>query len=237
MTRPDRPDDRLVDMVVHSMPEPAELDAAPQRTRSGRMKMLLVLLVCAAPVVGSYFTYYVVRPGGRINFGTLVEPQRPLPAVTGQTLDGKPIAVQDLRGQWLLVSVAPAACDAGCQAALFLQRQLRTGLGKDKDRVDWVWLIDDDAPVPVAMLPRLEGATVLRVSAQAIADWLGGDPRVPLHGTMYLVDPLGNYMMHFPASGLRPDSPQDEKLQYAKKVKRDIERLLRASASWDTPGR
>lgn len=237
MTRPDRFDDLPLDMVVHSMPAPQDLATAPQRTRSGRLKMLLVLLVCAAPVLGSYLMYYVVRPEGRTNFGALVQPQRPLPAVSGQTLDGRSIAMQQLRGQWLLISVSAGGCDAECEAALFLQRQLRAGLGKDKDRLDWVWLIDDAAPVPAAMLPRLADATVLRVPQPDIAAWLVSQPRVPLHGTLYLVDPLGNYMMHFAASGLQPDSPQDARLQYAKKVKRDVERLLRASASWDTAGR
>ena len=237
MTAPDRMDDRPVDFAVHSMPQPQDWAQQPARIRSGRIKMLLVLAVCAAPVIASYFTYYVVRPAGRTNFGVLVEPQRPLPALAAQDLDGKPVQVDSLRGQWLLVSVAHAACDAACEATLFLQRQLRAGLGKDKDRVDWVWLIDDDAPVPQAMLPRLEGATALRVPAQAAAQWLGGGAAEPLHGAIYLVDPLGNYMMRFPAPGLEPGSAQEAKLQYAKKVKRDVERLLRASASWDTAGR
>ena len=142
-----------------------------------------------------------------------------------------------LRGQWLILSVAHSACDATCEATLFLQRQLRAGLGKDKDRVDWVWLIDDDAPVPPAMLPRLEGSTTLRIPAQSAAQWLGDGAAGPLYGAIYLVDPLGNYMMRFPAPGLEPGSAQEAKLQYAKKVKRDVERLLRASASWDTAGR
>ena len=38
--------------------------------------MILVLLVCASPVVASYFAYYVVKPEGRRNFGELIDPQR-----------------------------------------------------------------------------------------------------------------------------------------------------------------
>ena len=38
----------------------------------------------------------------------------------------------ELRDQWLLVSVAPAACDETCQNNLYLQRQLRESLGKEK---------------------------------------------------------------------------------------------------------
>ncbi len=237
MTAPDRMDDRPVDFAVHSMPQAHELAQQPERIRSGRIKMLLVLAVCAAPVIASYFTYYVVRPAARTNFGVLVEPQRPLPDFAAQALDGKAVPMASLRGQWLIMSVAHAACDATCESTLFLQRQLRAGLGKDKDRVEWVWLIDDDAPVPAAMLPRLEGSTTLRIPAQSAAQWLGDGAAGPLYGAIYLVDPLGNFMMRFPAPGLEPGSAQDAKLQYAKKVKRDVERLLRASASWDTAGR
>jgi len=45
---------------------------------------------------------------------------------------------------------------------------------------------------------------------------------------LYLVDPLGNWMMRFP-TGLDTAG--------AAKAKRDIERVLRASASWDAAGR
>ena len=38
-----------------------------RRTRAGRWQMLLLALVCAAPVIASYFSYYVVRPEGRRN--------------------------------------------------------------------------------------------------------------------------------------------------------------------------
>ena len=41
-----------------------------------RPELALVLLVCAAPVIASYFTYYVIRPDGRRNYGELIEPQR-----------------------------------------------------------------------------------------------------------------------------------------------------------------
>ena len=68
--------DQPLGLTVHSLPLPQEaaLEDA-QRTRTGRWKMLLVMLVCAAPVVASYFTYYVIRPEGRRNFGELIEPQ------------------------------------------------------------------------------------------------------------------------------------------------------------------
>ena len=73
-------DDQPLALTVHSMPTPQQLVAGDgQRTVRGRWKMLAVMLVCAAPVIASYFMYYVVRPEGRRNFGELVDPQRPIP--------------------------------------------------------------------------------------------------------------------------------------------------------------
>ena len=170
----------------------------------------------------------MVRPEGRRNFGDLIDPQQPLPDLVAVTLNGQKSSLKALKGQWLLLSVAGGACDAGCRRHLFLQRQLREGLGKDKDRVDWVWLIPDDAPVPDPLLPALKGATVLRVAADGLGEWLRPAEGHTLAEHLYLVDPMGNWMMRFPAN-LDPAG--------SAKAKRDLERLLRASASWDQPGR
>jgi hypothetical protein len=211
------------------MPTPEQLSQDPQsRTRGGRWKMLMVLLVCAAPVIASYFTYYVIRPDGRRNFGELIDPQRPLPDLTATTLDGKSVNLRTLKNQWLLMSVSSGACDEGCTQQLYLQRQLREGLGKDKDRVDWVWLINDATPVPDAIKPALKDATVLRVPAADLAQWLQPADGAALQDHLYVVDPIGNWMMRFPAKLAASGAPN---------VKRDLERLLRASAFWDKEGR
>ncbi|NDP62577.1 MAG: hypothetical protein GZ092_08015 [Polaromonas sp.] len=197
-------------------------------TRSGRWKMILVLLVCASPVVASYFMYYVVRPEGRRNFGDLISPQRPLPPLATKTLDGKDGELTALKNQWLLLSVAGGACDMRCEQNLYFQRQLRESLGREKERLDRVWLVDDDIAVRPALLPALAAATVLRVPPGALAQWLEPAPGKRLEDHLYLVDPLGNLMMRFPA---------DMDAEAGAKAKRDLDRLLRASSSWDKEGR
>ena len=225
--------DEPLGLTVHSLPLPQEAAAEDsRRTATGRLKMLLVLAVCAAPVIASYLTYYVVRPEAHKSYGALIDPQRPLPKVDGTTLDGKRVALPTLRGQWLLVSVAGGACDTVCEKNLYLQRQLRESLGREKDRVDWVWLVDDAAPVPGPLLPALAQATVLRVDPQPLKQWLEAAPGQSLHDHLYVVDPQGNWMLRFPAMQAdRVDTAA------AKNMKRDLDRLLRASASWDQPGR
>jgi hypothetical protein len=221
--------DAPLGLTVHSMPTPADValtDGA--RTRVGRWKMLFVLLICASPVIASYWTYYVLRPEGRRNFGELIQPQRPLPAVSTSSLTGESSSLTALKGQWLLISVASGGCDDPCKQRLYFQRQLRETLGKEKDRLDRVWLIQDDAPVSPSLMPALTQATVLRVKAQDLTEWLSPVQGQSVENHLFLVDPLGNLMMRFPAN---------MDVAGAAKAKRDIERVLRASAFWDTPGR
>ncbi len=220
--------DEPLGLTVHSLPSLDVARDGAQQVAAGRWKMLAVLLVCAAPVVASYVTYYFIRPETRRVFGELVDPQRPLPDVQGVSLAGAQVSLRSLKGQWLLVSVSGGACDDACQRHLYLQRQVRESLGKDKDRVDRVWLVSDDAAVPPALLAALRDATVLRVEPQALNRWLAPAAGHAVAEHLYLVDPLGNWMMRFPAS---------LDVAGAAKLKRDLERVLRASASWDAAGR
>lgn len=217
--------DKPLGLTVHTLPLPSQPD--PSNT-AGRWKMIAVLLVCAAPVIASYFTYYVIRPEGRRNYGELLSPQRPLPAMATLDLNDNPGELTALRNQWLLVSVSGAGCDAACQQRLYFQRQLRESLGKEKVRVDWVWLVTDTAAVDARLKPALAGATVRRVPLEALMQWLPPDAGQRAEDHLYVVDPLGNLMMRFPAN---MDAAG------AARAKRDLDRLLRASASWDKEGR
>jgi hypothetical protein len=213
--------------TVHSMPAPVLGDE--RRTRTGRFKMLAILAVCAAPVVASYLTYFVIRPEGRSNYGELIEPQRALPAdLPLVDLHGAPVKAAALKGQWLLIAVGGGACDAGCEKSLYVQRQVREALGRDRERLDKVWLVTDAQPVRPEVLNAISMGTpahVLRVPSDALAQWLAPTAGQSLERHLYIVDPMGHWMMRFPSD------PQPAKL------KRDIEKLLRASASWDLPGR
>ncbi|GAA4337023.1 cytochrome c oxidase subunit I [Variovorax defluvii] len=222
--------DEPLGLTVHSMPSPRQaLDGAEgRRTVLGRWKMILVMLCCASPVIASYFTYYVIRPEGRRVYGELIDPQRALPDIVATTREGAQVPLGSLKGQWLLVAVADAACDTLCEQQLYLQRQLRESLGREKDRLDRVWLVSDAAPVPSRLDNALRGATVLRVPAAQLAQWLTPASGHALAEHFYVVDPMGNWMMRFPA---RMDTAG------AGRAKRDLDRLLRASSSWDEPGR
>lgn len=214
--------------TVHSMPQPSLADRR-SRVLGGRLRLLLVLLACAAPVIASYFTYYVIRPDGRTNYGTLIQPSRGWPAdLALQAIDGAAVAPAALRGQWLLVTVGDAACDASCEKHLYMQRQLREMLGRERDRVDRVWLITDGGTPAQALREAVEATSpvwMLRVDRAVLARWLAPADGQALGDHLYIIDPMGEWMMRMPAD----PTPQ--------RVKRDLDRLLRASSSWDRAGR
>jgi hypothetical protein len=221
-----KPDEPLT-LTVHSLPNAGE--PAVRRKLTGRWKMLALMLVCAAPVIASYFMYYVVRPEGRKNYGDLIQPARALPEVKAQLLDGTAVPLPALQGQWLLVSVAGGACNEACQKHIYWTRQLREVMGRDKDRIDRIWLVMDDAPVDAKLSPQvhapLNDAQALRVPRAVLEQWLPAAAGQKIEDHIYVVDPYGNLMLRWPAD------------MDAAKAKRDINNLLRASGSWDQAGR
>lgn len=221
--------DEPLGLTIQTLPGQAALQKEGARTRSGRWMMLLVFLACIAPVAASYFTFYVIKPQGGNSYGhmnTPLGPQYEIPSAPALTLQGKQVDLRSLKGQWLLVSVSSGACPQVCQKHLYLQRQLREMLGAEKERLDWVWLIDDEAPVPADLQTAAgQAQEVLRAPHAALAAWLKPEEGHELQDHLYVVDPMGNWMERFPAD-IEP-----------KKAFKDITRLLKASNSWDRAGR
>lgn len=219
--------DEVLGLTVHSLPRPGEPVGV---VASARLKLLAILLACSVPVLVAYFVFYVVRPQGAAGFGELITPVRPVPAALGTGLDGAKLPLSSLKAQWLLVKVDGGACVQDCQKQLLVLRQFRLMLGKDMDRMDWLWLINDQAPVEPTLAAGLkhDSATVLRVAPEVLENWLPTPAGKVQQDFIYVVDPMGNTMMRFPS---RLDTAS------AAKAKRDMEHLLRASLSWDLPGR
>ena len=82
--------------------------------------------------------------------------------------------------------------------------------------------------MPDSLRPGLSQATVVRVPADALARWLAPAAGHQLSEHLYVVDPMGHWMLRFPAN-------MDKKS--ASQGKKDLDRLLRASSSWDNAGR
>jgi len=189
----------------------------------------LVLLVCAAPLIASYFTFYVLKPEKRNNYGTLIDQRaHPVPAMATTTLDGRPVTLQQFKGKWVMLMTGSGACAEDCRQQLFAMRQLRLMQGKEMDRIERVWLITDREPLDTLVIREFDGTHMLRAASEAdsaaLKAWLpldssavsGNGDSTDRH--IYMIDPLGHLMMRFPAN------PEP------RKVHKDIYKLLKASA-------
>jgi len=166
------------------------------------LKLAGVFAVCAAPFALGWLAYeYGWFSGQPSNYGELIKP-RPI--------DG---ALAALRGKWVLLTADAAACSAACERKLYIVRQVRKAQGKDAERIERLWVVTDAGKPRAELAAALEGAHVATPSAP----FLQSLPGAPLEH-IYLVDPLGNLMMRFPAEA-----------DPAKMIK-DLERLLKYSS-------
>jgi len=188
-----------------------------QQKRSGRIKMLLILAVCLAPVVASYFTYYVIKPTTRNNYGTLLDAEKyPMPRLGAVGTDGKSAELTDYKGRWLLMQVDSGECNQVCKVKVLDMRQVRLTLGKEKERVERVWLVIDDKPIAPVVAQMAEGMHVLRVKPEAVKAWLPADGAPSDY--LFVIDPLGNLILRYP------------KAANLYKLKADLTKLLTASS-------
>ena len=191
------------------------LPPTESKPRASRWPLVWIAVAAFAPFVLAYLTFYFWAPEGRMNYGELIEPARPLPDAALALADGQPFRLSTLRGKWTLMLTNPGACDELCQRGLYHMRQVRRAQGKNMDRIERVWLITDDAPLDPELSRAFEGTYFVRAAGSEVLrePTLAGDPP----GHLYLIDPLGNLMLRFP----RDADPS--------RILRDIVRLLKVS--------
>lgn len=190
-----------------------------KQQHKGRWNLFAIIAICAAPIVASYITYYLIKPRARTNYGALIDPRlHPIPALGAVTLDGKPIALDAFRGKWIMLQVDTADCAQTCREKLYEMRQLRLTQGKEMDRIERVWLITDAQPIETMLMREYDGTRMLRVKSAPLNAWLPVEPGTVPADHIYMIDPRGNLMMRFPKGG----DPS--------KMKKDISKLLKASS-------
>ena len=190
--------------------------AAPNPPRRARIELVLIAALFALPLIASYLAFFVWRPEGRLNYGDLLE-VRPLAEMPLRHLDGRTFQFAELRGKWIMVSIDGGACGRSCEAKLFMMRQQRLMQGREMDRVERVFLVEDDAPPSTMLLREFDGTRVLFASGSPL---LSSFPaRGARRDHIYLIDPRGNLMMRFPAG---PDPHR---------MKQDFDRLFKAQGA------
>ena len=184
---------------------------------SARRKILLLAALFALPAIVAYGLYFSGwRPASFGNHGELVQPARPIADVALTLLDGKTARFSELRGKWAMITFSAAECLSPCERNLVKMRQVIAAQGQNAERIqslivltdtkarDWIKFAIKDFPgMRVVVGPPESIETLVRQFALFVGSPLDNLDRI------YLVDPIGNLMMSYPAeadgNGIRKD--------------------------------
>jgi cytochrome oxidase Cu insertion factor (SCO1/SenC/PrrC family) len=180
-------------------------DTAVSSPKRSNRTLWILVAVCAFPYLGGWL-YYQNRDALPLppttNYGTLVSPVRAVGELPLQGLNGATFNTADLRGSWVLVTVADSACSERCQKNLYFLRQVRQAMGNERRRVERLLVLTETSQL-AALQPRLAehaGMHVALGAADAIQQLqtVLQNPNPVAQDGLYIIDPLGNVMMSYP---------------------------------------
>jgi hypothetical protein len=195
-----------------------------------RRQFLLLLAIFLIPIATAYLLFFVFPkyvPKSTTNYGQLVRPARPLPALKLIDADGRPIdAAKLFKGKWSAIFVGAANCAETCSQQLFLMRQVRIALDKDQTRYQRIYIAPDTAALAAAhTLLASDHKDLLMVADAGDPGGRASDFFVPAAPDgWYLTDPLGNWLMVYP-----PHPDHDGQLKDFSGILKDLKHLLMLS--------
>jgi cytochrome oxidase Cu insertion factor (SCO1/SenC/PrrC family) len=176
---------------------------------SSRQALVLLGLLFMTPAFVAWVMHHSGeqgwRPEGTTNRGMLVHPARPLTLPADMRVADVP-ANDYLQGMWTLLYIGDTDCDEACNNNLYKMRQINIAQNENMKRVQRLYLARGEELS--GALDELLGkeypkmAVVLLSASQAeqvAPDFLIDG--VPMEGAerVYIIDPLGNLMMYYPA--------------------------------------
>lgn len=190
--------------------------AAVRRRNLRTVGALAALFVL--PLAGAYVLYYGFgwSPSTHVNHGKLIEPARPLPAVSLPSAETQRPVPNVFTRRWALVYVGNGECHRECRFALYLMASAYLDLGEDMSRMERVFLLTGGCCAR-QLAHQYPGMIVLDASGPAGTRLLAKFPRTDREASIFVVDPLGNLMMRY-------DSRHDPM-----GLVEDLQRLLRLS--------
>ena len=184
---------------------------------SGRVKLLLIAVLFFLPVVAALVLFQAGwRPQGQVNYGELVQPIRPVADMTLDTLADQQTKVSLWHKKWTMLYFGPADCGSICQQQLYKMRQAHIAQGAGSERIQRVFIVTDTGKLDQlrATLKDYSDMQVVTGPADTVRQ-LAVQFQLPSGSPMqaperiYLLDPLGNFMLSYPVdadpNGIRKD--------------------------------
>ena len=194
------------------------------QVRRSRIQLVLIFALFLLPPVSAWVAWKYLGEqgvGATTNAGSLISPARPLSPLGLAGSGGMPMDDGELRGRWTYVMFAPSDCAERCQQQLYITRQVRLAMSKDIPRVQRLLVLDQAPPATLVQQLGSDHADLHwgvrgERSTTPLREF-SGDGFAADGAHFFLVDPLGNLMMHYSL-----DVP-------AKGMIRDLQKLLKIS--------
>ncbi len=198
---------------------------------SPRLALLIIAAMFLLPLLLAWLMYSGAldfNPASTRNLGTLVVPPVPIDWSETVLLAGDAdLAASQAQGggvfdeHWVILQAVPAKCDDSCLKKVVQLRQIHRASGRQAMRIRLALLLDESSTAGQA-----HGLSAIYAQFHLIRDPVGllretlgkiqqsfADQTEPAQA-VYLIDPLGNIMMHYEA-GSDPNH-----------IKQDLKRLL-----------
>jgi cytochrome oxidase Cu insertion factor (SCO1/SenC/PrrC family) len=184
-----------------------QLNAEQKKVQKrSRTSIVILLLVFIAPWLFALFFYMnpQFQPGPK-NKGILYKPVINLNKFNFVSVEGNPFTLEELLGKWTLIYIGGAECAAMCQETLLKARNGIIAQGKEGTRVRYIYISLEQRFAQLESLKnKYAGLILLTAANEAGLDSLsmfraGNDGQVGKDDRLYLVDPAGNLLMHYPA--------------------------------------
>ena len=159
------------------------------RSTAPRTQLVLILVIALTSLGGAYLLFYLTRDGGlwgTVNQGAFVDPPVNARDLAVRTASGERF---EPGGTWWLWVVPQDGCADACRDALQQLRQLHVLLNRDAARVRRALLTE-----PVS---GSAGADVELTRRYPRLELLSGN-LAGLQRGIYVVDPIGNLVFHYP---------------------------------------
>ena len=177
-----------------------------QQTRS-RWTLVLLVAIFVAPILLAYIVYKnkSLIPSSQKNHGTIISPAQPLPAFALKIIEGASFGLNDIKRKWSYIYVIENECDDACQLNLLKMRNARIAQGAEGRRVNYYLILTaklNDQTFAAELIkahPKLNYLYATDSLAKPLLDILKGSGQARLEDMkrVYMVDPIGNYMMFY----------------------------------------
>jgi len=181
-----------------------------------------VVLSFIAPVALAYIIFFFVDVSSFSNHGEILNPIIPISSMELKDEKNQLIPDDKLVKKWRLISFVSKDCNAECESRLFDVHQIYASLGKERDRVERMFVHLEPMSQSFLKLVAEKHDGVMHVNGDrsTIVKALDKNIRSDVGFTnneTYIMDPLGNVMMRFTA-----DQPNKDFLS-------DLRKLLKVS--------